>query len=239
MPHPSITNHNHPTLKTLWRPITLLLLVTVVLVLSHFLKFDRQLLNLRHWIIQSGHWGYLIYLAVYIIATIAAIPGSTLTAFGGILFGSVRGIIAVSISATISASLAFLIARYFAREAVAQRFAHNDKYRKIDKISKEKGGIVVALTRLIPLFPYNFLNYALGLTGVPFWTYVFWTWLCMLPAIIFIVVGTDSLTKGILEGQIPWLLISVFAATGIIVWLLIRYARREYKKYQAMEDGRR
>ena len=76
-------------------------------------------------------------------------------------------------------------------------------------MTREHGAIIVAITRLVPVFPFNLLNYGFGLTGVPFWTYVFWSWLCMLPWTILFVVGADTVTQALSQGRIPWLLILV------------------------------
>jgi len=75
----------------------------------------------------------------------------------------------------------------------------------------------VAITRLIPLFPFNFLNYAFGMTGVKFGTYVFWSWLCMLPFTIVYVAGADALITGVKEGKIPWPVIIVLIVAIIIM----------------------
>src|SRR3970040_1243770 len=65
------------------------------------------------------------------------------------------------------------------------------------------GSVIVALTRLAPLFPFNLLNYGFGLTRIPFWTYVFWSYLCMLPGTILYVVGADAFTEGLAQGRGP------------------------------------
>ena len=78
----------------------------------------------------------------------------------------------------------------------------------------------------MPIFPFNLLNYGFGLTQVPFWTYVLWSWLCMLPGTVLYVVGADAVTKGIVQGQVPWLLVGALAITGVVLAILVRFARR-------------
>jgi uncharacterized membrane protein YdjX (TVP38/TMEM64 family) len=153
-------------------------------------------------------------------------PGSALTVAAGALFGSLPGILIVSLAATLGASLAFLIARYFARESVARWLSRNDKFRRLDETTKRHGAIIVALTRLVPIFPFNLLNYGFGLTRVSFRTYVFWSWLCMLPGTVLYVVGADAFTKGLSHGRIPWVLVIVLAVAVIMLTFLVRYARR-------------
>ena len=79
----------------------------------------------------------------------------------------------------------------------------------------------------MPIFPFNLLNYGFGLTRVPFWTYVVWSWLCMLPGTILFVVGADALTRGVTEGEVPWALVGVLVGVIILLTILVRQARRK------------
>jgi uncharacterized membrane protein YdjX (TVP38/TMEM64 family) len=166
---------------------------------------------------------------IYIVGTVCALPGSALTALAGVIFGSVVGVVCVSIGATIGASLAFLIGRYFARDAVANWLARNAKFQQLDRLTEEHGAIIVAITRLAPIFPFNLLNYGFGLTRVKFWTYVFWTWLCILPGTILYVVGADAIARAVSQGAIPWTLIGVVIVALAFVVLLAALARRKLK----------
>jgi uncharacterized membrane protein YdjX (TVP38/TMEM64 family) len=156
---------------------------------------------------------------------VAALPGSALSVSGGILFGSVWGVVLVSIGSTIGASLAFLISRYLAREPTANWLAKNERFRKLDRMTEQHGWIIVLLTRLVPLFPFNLLNYGFGLTRVRFRTYVLWSWIGMLPATIVFTVGGDALSQS-LDGKVPWLLVVALLVAIIIVAVIVRYARR-------------
>ena len=216
-----------------WRPVALLAGILVLLVLARVLGIGDRLGDLREWIEGLGPWGPLVYMALYAIGVVAAIPGPALTVTAGALFGSVLGVVLVINAATLGASLAFLISRYFARDAVTRSFAANEKFQKLDRLTEEHGAIIVALTRLVPLFPFNLLNYGFGLTRVPFRTYVGWSWLCMLPGTILYVIGGDALTKGLAEGQVPWALVVMLAITGLIVTLLVRRARRILKEKES------
>ena len=187
-----------------WRPILLLVVLIAVLVLAKVFNVGEKLGALRDWLLTLGPWGPLVFLLIYIVAVVAALPGAAITIAAGALFGSVLGVILVNIGATIGASLAFLIARYFAREGVVNWLSKSDKFRKLDHLTEEHGDIIVALTRLVPIFPFNLLNYGFGLTRVPFWTYVFYTWLCTLPGTILYVVGADAVSKALVQGRIPW-----------------------------------
>jgi uncharacterized membrane protein YdjX (TVP38/TMEM64 family) len=209
-----------------WRPVALLVVLVTAIVLARMFGLGERLGDLRDWIRGLGAWGPVVFVPLYAVAVVAALPGSALTVAAGALFGSVLGVVVVINAATLGASLAFLISRYFARDAIARWLASNEKFRRLDQLTEEHGAIIVALTRLVPIFPFNLLNYGFGLTRVPFWTYVFWSWLCMLPGTILYVVGADALTQGLARGEVPWALIGALVAVGVVLTLLVRYARQ-------------
>ncbi|CAA0837687.1 SNARE associated Golgi protein family [Striga hermonthica] len=128
-----------------------------------------------------GPAGYALFVAVYAGLEILAIPAIPLTMSAGLLFGSVTGTIIVSISGTLAASVAFLIARYFARDRILKLVEGNKKFLAIDKAIGENGFRVVTLLRLSPLLPFSLGNYLYGLTSVKFVPYVLGSWLGMLP----------------------------------------------------------
>ena len=210
-----------------WRPVLLLAVVIAILVLARVFGVGERLEAIRDWIGTLGPWGPLVFVLIYVAAVVAALPGSAITIAGGALFGSVLGVILVSLSSTLGASLAFLISRYFARDAVVRWLSKNEKFQRLDRLTEEHGAIMVALTRLVPLFPFNLLNYGFGLTRVPFWTYVFWSWLCMLPGTALYVVGADAFTKGLAQGRVPWALIGALAGVAVVLFFLVRTARRK------------
>jgi uncharacterized membrane protein YdjX (TVP38/TMEM64 family) len=145
----------------------------------------------------------------------------------GALFGSYIGFITVSLGATLGASLAFLVARYFARDSVESWLSEKETFRKLDAMTEEHGAIIVALTRLVPIFPFNLLNYGFGLTRVRFSTYVLWSWLCMLPGTVLYVVGADAVTQAISQGKVPWSLVGLVVVTMAVLLVLAKYARRK------------
>jgi uncharacterized membrane protein YdjX (TVP38/TMEM64 family) len=219
-----------PAARGWWRPVSLLALVIAILVLAKVFGLGGKLGALRGWIDSFGAWGPLVFILIYIAATVAALPGSALSVVAAALFGSVLGVVLVIIAATIGASLAFLISRYFAREAVSHWLSQNEKFQRLDRLTEEHGAIIVALTRLVPIFPFNLLNYGFGLTRVPFWTYVFWSGLCMLPGTILYVVGADVIISALAQGKVPWVLIGALLAAAVVLVVLVRYARKKLKE---------
>jgi len=211
----------------LWRPIALIAAIVVIIIAAKVFGLGDRLGALRDWIQALGAWGPAVFVFMYAAAVVAALPGSALTVAAGALFGSVLGVIVVSIASTLGAALSFLVARYFARGAVAGWLSDKEKFRRLDRMTEERGAIIVALTRLVPVFPFNLLNYGFGLTRVPFWTYVFWSWLCMLPGTVLYVVGADVVTKAVVQGEVPWLLVGALVAAAAVLAVLVRQARRK------------
>jgi uncharacterized membrane protein YdjX (TVP38/TMEM64 family) len=213
-----------------WRPLLLLAAILGIIVLSKIFGLDQRLGDLREWIQSLGAWGPVVFVILYVAAVVAALPGAAISIAAGALFGALLGVVLVSIASTLGASLAFLISRYFARGGVVRWLSSNEKFQRLDQLTERHGAIIVALTRLVPIFPFNLLNYGFGLTRVPFRTYVFWSWLCMLPGTVLYVGGADAVIKGIAKGHVPWVLISVVAGAAVILFFLVRYARGKLKE---------
>ncbi len=224
----------------MWRPLLLICLVATVIVLSYVFGLGERLAALRDWIHSLGAFGPIVFIVIYVGATVAALPGLAITIAAGAIFGSVVGVIVVSIGSTIGASLAFLIARYFARAATEKWLSSRQTFKKIDNLTQKHGAIIVAIVRLVPLFPFNLVNYGFGLTNVRFWTYVVWSWLCMLPGTILYVVGTDAVIQAIVGKKVPWTLVGITIGTGILLVVLVRVARQrlhEGKKSESDEEA--
>ncbi len=214
----------------MWRPVLLISLVVLIFILAILFGAGEKLGALREWIQSLGTLGPAVFVGLYVLGVVIGIPGSALTVAAGGLFGSLLGVILVSAASTIGASLAFLIARYFAREAVASWVSKREKFKSLDALTNKHGVLVIAITRLIPIFPFDILNYAFGLTKIPFWTYVFWSWLCMLPGTVLYVVGVDALIQAIVHRRVPWLLLGVIAGVGVLLAVLVRFARRKIRE---------
>lgn len=123
------------------------------------------------WVQELGIWGPVVFILGYAAATVAFAPGAVLTLAAGALFGLFYGTVYTLAGATLGASLAFLVSRYVARRAVEHRIAANPRFQAIDRAVGREGFKIVALLRLSPVFPFNLLNYALGLTRVRFLDY--------------------------------------------------------------------
>jgi len=115
---------------------------------------------------SSGPLGAAVFVGAYVVASVLLVPASALTLGAGYLFGPLTGTALVSAGSTMGAGAAFLLARTLARPLVEKRLAGNERFNAINKAVAAKGALVVLLLRLSPLFPFNLLNYGLGLSQV-------------------------------------------------------------------------
>lgn len=150
-----------------------------------------------------GWIGPVVFIAVYVIATVLFLPGSALTLGAGALFGVVRGSILVSVASTLGATAAFLVGRYIARDWVARKIQGNAKFDAIDVAVGREGWKIVGLTRLSPIFPFNLLNYAYGLTKVRLRDYVLASWIGMMPGTVMYVYIGSLARLGAEAGEAP------------------------------------
>jgi uncharacterized membrane protein YdjX (TVP38/TMEM64 family) len=224
------------------RLLMLIAIVVALFLVMKFLPVRDWLRNFNDWVGQMGAAGILIFIIVYAVATVFLAPGAILTIGGGFAFGLWKGFVAVSAGATFGASLAFLVARFIARdkvEAIAQR---NDKFRKIDKAIGRQGAKLIFLLRLSPVIPFNLSNYFYGLTSVKFWPYVLASWIGMMPGtLLYVYIGTAgkaavSAAAGgetIKHGWQYWTFLSVGLAATIVVTIWVTKIARDALKETA------
>jgi len=179
--------------KARFRFKLLLIILVVFLVLAGVKYFHVQELLKRvlSWVADLGAWGPFFYMVIYILACVFLIPGSILTLGAGVLFGVVKGSIIVSVAATVGATCAFLVGKYLARDWVARKIQANPRFQAIDEAVAREGWKIVGLTRLSPVFPFNLLNYAYGLTRVSLRDYFFASWVGMMPGtVMYVYIGS-------------------------------------------------
>lgn len=158
-----------------------LLLALIILGAVLMALYREQLTTeaLRAQLAQSGPWAPLALVLLWLIAPVLLVPGAPLTLAAGALFGPLQGALYSLGGATAGATLAFLLARYVGAEWV-ERHA-GGRLAQVKSGVEAEGWRFVAFVRLVPLFPFNLLNYALGLTRLRLGEYVAATAVCMLP----------------------------------------------------------
>ena len=146
-------------------------IVAIVLLIYWGKAAGAYLQSFALWVEELGVWGPVVFILGYVVATVAFVPGLLLTLAAGAIFGLGRGVAFVFVGATLGSAAAFLVARYVARRAIERRIEGNRKFAAIDRAIAGQGFKIVFLLRLSPAFPFNLLNYALGLTRVRFIDY--------------------------------------------------------------------
>jgi uncharacterized membrane protein YdjX (TVP38/TMEM64 family) len=216
-----------------------------LVVAARYLGAGRAIADTLRWVSSLGAAAPLAFIAIYILACVLFVPGSILTLGGGFLFGVVWGSVYVSIGATAGATCAFLIGRYIARDWIALKLAANARFAAIDVAVGREGWKIVALTRLSPVFPFNLLNYAFGLTRVRLFDYVLASWLAMTPGIVMYTylgslagdlarIGAEPRTRT----SAQWALDLVgLAATIAIAVYAARFARGALSQHALPEDS--
>ncbi|MBD2136497.1 TVP38/TMEM64 family protein [Anabaena sp. FACHB-1237] len=195
---------------------------------------QQLLINTLEWINNLGIIGGIAFISLYIIATITILPGLILTLGAGVIFGVIWGSIYVFIGATIGAVFAFLIGRYLARNWVKSKISTYKKFAAIDHAIGKEGFKIVFLTRLSPLFPFNILNYALGITSVSLKDY-FLASVGMIPGtIMYVYLGSLAGNLALIgtanqpsNSTIQWVLkIIGFIATLIVTIYVTKIAKK-------------
>jgi uncharacterized membrane protein YdjX (TVP38/TMEM64 family) len=178
------------------------------------------------------------FVLLYVLATVLFLPGFILTLGAGVMFGVLKGSAIVSVAATLGATAAFLVGRHLARDWVASRIAGRPRFQAVDQAVAREGWKIVGLVRLSPLFPFNLLNYAFGLTSVSLRDYFWASWVGMLPGTVMYVyigslagdlalIGAEERSRSAAE----WALYLVgLAATIAVTFYVTRLARAALAK---------
>jgi uncharacterized membrane protein YdjX (TVP38/TMEM64 family)/rhodanese-related sulfurtransferase len=179
---PSIVANGVSLMKNNITRLLLLAVVVTGIVLAFVYRNRFDAAALEQWVQNAGLAGPLVFMLIYAIGTVFFLPGSVLTLAGGALFGPVMGTFYNLTGATVGAVLAFLVARYLASDWVEQKTG--GRLKQLKQGVEGEGWRFVAFVRLVPLFPFNLLNYALGLTRIRLTHYLIATYLFMLPGAI-------------------------------------------------------
>lgn len=214
--------------------------VTLAIAIMAFAPVKQWLLDVLYRTRDIGPLGPVVVAAFYVLAAVAFLPGSILTLGSGFLFGVPLGFITAWSGATVGACAAFIIGRTLARDYVAGKVSTNQKFMSLDDAIAKEGFKLVFLLRLSPIFPYNFMNYALGLTRVSFRNFALASATGMIPgALMYVYVGSaarslaeiaaGNLNVGETGQAFFWL---GLASTVLVALLATRIATRSLKSSQ-------
>lgn len=200
----------------------------------------RSVTAAAEWTRGLGPLGLAAFAGIYAVATVFAVPGSALTLLAGGAFGFFAGTLSVWVGATVGLAGAFLVARRFARGPVSRWLERKPSFAAVDRAVAAEGMKIVFLTRLTPVFPFTFLNYAYGLTGVSFGAYFVGSAIGILPgSLLYLYIG--SLAGEAASGQVETVRLLLYfgglAAAVAATVLITRSARRALRQAGIEEAG--
>jgi len=213
--------------------IIFLLLFIIPTAIGWYFLGNIEQEQLNTFLKQLGIWAPLIYIIVYILVTILVLPTTPLNLSGGAIFGIWWGTLWTSLAAIIAAIVAFLFSRTMGRELIEKKLAGT--WKAMDAEIHQGGLYYLFAIRLFPIIPYGLVNFAAGLTSIPFRDYLFATILGTVPGIFpFVMLGNSGL-KAMKTGQILPLIFS-FALMGILVGGATWYRGRRRNPEKALKE---
>ena len=198
-------------------------IVTGILMLNHHYGWSSYLGDMSNlmFLKTMAEENIVAALALYIIITIVgcvvlALPGVTFAVIAGMLFGPIWGSFACLLATTVGAMLAFLVGKFFLKDAVKPMLEKNKLMKKLLFSDDRKSDIIILMiTRMVPIFPYNLQNFAYGITDIGFWKYSILTFVFMFPGVSFFTIGAAGLTAG--EDKWKYFLIAGGLAVAVTV----------------------
>ncbi len=211
---------------------TLMIVVTIVAFIACAFIFQENAPLILNYIKGLGWMAPILFLLIYSLATIFLLPTMVITLAGGVLFGPLFGTLLNLIGATLGAVCAFSISRHFAIDWIASK--NRPKLNKLIAGVERNGWQFVAVLRLIPIIPFNLVNYGLGLTRIKFSHYVITTFFFLAPAEIIYTycgyAGMDALSNRISFYKSETILIMAGLALLFLLFKLFSLYRRRFKK---------
>lgn len=211
--------------------IFIIIILAIIILNNHYgwsdyISNTKNLDFIKHIVKDNMLFAMVIYITLTIVGCVVlAIPGVTFAVFAGILFGPVLGILSCLIATTLGASMAFIVGRFFLKDTIKPMLEKNKVLKKLLFSDNEKSDLIILMiTRMVPIFPYNLQNFAYGITDMGFWKYTIYTFIFMFPGVSFFTIGSAGLTAG----DNKWKYFLVAGILAIIVTLSGILIQRKY-----------
>ncbi len=170
--------------------------------------------QIQVWLQRAGFWAPLIYISLYVVATILVLPSTPLNLTGGVIFGPWLGTVWTTIAAVIAAIVAFLFTRTIGREWMAKRLS--GQWEAMDAEIRQGGLFYMFAIRLQPVIPYGLVNFAAGMTSISFRDFVVGTTLGTPPGILpYVLLGSSGL-RALKTGDV----LPLMGALGLVAILI-------------------
>jgi uncharacterized membrane protein YdjX (TVP38/TMEM64 family) len=223
----------------------LIVIVAALAACLYFLPLSASVVALVEWAQQHSVAGPLIYIIIVVTATVLFLPGSAAIMIGGYMFGFLPGLVFASIAIPLGAQCAFEVGRWVARPWVSRKVADNARMNAIEDALREEAFVIIVLTRLSLIIPFNLLNYAYGATSVSARIHLLATSVGMLPVIgLYIYLGTLARDLSqIMSGQVApsdtgyWIVIAGIVTIATAAWVVHRTASRVLQKHLTQHEG--
>lgn len=220
--------------------VVFVLLIAAILILDRRFGWSEYLGNLENLsflreLVQQNLWqAMLCYVLLTVVGCVVlALPGATFALFAGMLFGPWLGILLCLIATTLGACAAFVVGRFFLRDSLKPLAEKNPYLKKLlFEQNSNSETVVLMITRLVPLFPYNLQNFAYGITDIHFWKYTICTFVFMLPGVSFFTIGAAGITAT--EGRVWY-----FVAAGVLFVLVMLLGIAVKRHYLGKDAGKK
>ncbi|GLJ40205.1 hypothetical protein SUGI_0824750 [Cryptomeria japonica] len=232
---------------TVFRIALVVAVVAAVTIACFALPVDKMLKDFLVWIDKNvGPWGPPVLAVAYIPLTVLAVPASILTLGGGYLYGLPIGFVADSIGSTLGCTAAFLVGKTIGRSYVESKLKDYPQFQAVAIATQRSGFKIVLLLRLVPLLPFNILNYLLSVTPVGLGQYMLASWIGMMP-ITFVLVYVGTTIKDLSDVTHGWrevstarwiLLIASLVASVVLIILVTKIAKRSLAKALEEDDDK-
>lgn len=207
-------------------------IILLIIILNNYYGWSDYLSNIDNleFIKEMIKENLFLAMSIYILLTIIgcvifAIPGVTFAVFAGVLFGPILGIFACLIATTIGASMAFIVGRFFLKDMIKPMLEKNKVLKKLLFTDNDKSDLIILMiTRMVPIFPYNLQNFAYGITDIGFWKYTIYTFIFMFPGVSFFTIGSAGLTAG----DDKWKYFIIAGILAVIVTVAGIFIQRKY-----------
>jgi uncharacterized membrane protein YdjX (TVP38/TMEM64 family) len=197
-----------------------------MVVVGRVIDVGSRLEATQGWMGALGVLAPAAFVLVYVVATLLGVPGMPFTLLSPLLFGVGPAFVVMVVGSAISAALAFLIARYLARDVLAERLAGTEGFARLSALVEEHHWAVIPALRILPIAPFAVVNYGFGLTGISFWRYFAWSELAMVPMNAVLVLGAGLLFDATTRGTASWPVLGGAAAAALVLIGLAALGRR-------------
>ena len=213
--------------RSYWPFVAFAAFLLAVVVASQAIDLERHVATAQGWTAALGILAPAVFVAVYVAATLLGVPGTPFTLLSPLLFGPLTAFVVMVVASGGSAAGGFLIARYVARETLTERLRETEGFARLSRLVAAHDWIVIPFFRIVPVAPFAVVNYGFGLTEIPFWRYLLWTEVAMIPVNAVLILGADAFYLAAIRGTVSWPLVAAAVAAAVLVAALAAVGLRK------------